>query len=619
MNVTSTTSPHLTEREEGSNETNNQASSTYHYYGIPVVVPMSMAIVIFIILSIFGNIMVILTIVRHKGMRTRTNMFIVNLAVADVLTAAIDMPVSLVTINHGDWIMGDFFCKLNGFTMALLLICSIHTLMYISIHKYISITRPFSRAMNPRRILIMIAAAWCWSALCATGPLVGWNNIIYKLGSSQCGPSLPDGLLDYSHSIVITTTNYLIPLAVMIFCYCRIFQEIDEHMHRIRETSNIPLQNTLMQQKRMSVTLFLVLSCFLVCWTPFVLYSSTVAFVKDKSKVPLIVNPIAYWCGYMNSACNPIIYAFRSHSFRKGYKEIMCGRSSIQSSVGSIAQRSVIQKNRLQQQIFDNNGKALQDQVPASQIIRPPGERGRRKPFLSQTSWMSFTLLPFFSERKSANNSRFPNKKSEEFREVPGFKNKVLNNLEEEDEEVFSRPMEPIMEASHEESMGVAEGCTVLDMEDIETLMPEQSSHSFDGDLVSAGNEDFAILNLENNELSCQVEKTTDSVISTNSYGPSSSCHEKEQDSNGPVLNNLIRRLSADSLSSLNQDLETKDKQQGSDRECHKVKWPLIVRLSKRSLRKRSNKSKNNKVTVEDQVCDDSWNEQVDDRKESCV
>ncbi|XP_076348705.1 uncharacterized protein LOC143246230 [Tachypleus tridentatus] len=617
MNVT-TRSPYLTERKEGNNETNNQASSTYHYYGLPIVAPMSLAIVIFIILSIFGNIMVILTIVRHKGMRTRTNMFIVNLAVADVLTAAIDMPVSLVTINHGDWIMGDFFCKLNGFTMALFLICSIHTLMYISIHKYISITRPFSRAMNPRRILIMIAAAWCWSALCATGPLVGWNNIIYKLGSSQCGPSLPDGLLDYTHSIVITTTNYLIPLAVMIFCYCRIFQEIDEHMHRIRETSNIPLQNTLMQQKRMSVTLFLVLSCFLICWTPFVLYSSTVAFIKDKSKVPPIVNPIAYWCGYMNSACNPIIYAFRSHSFRKGYKEIMCGRSSIQSSVGSIAQRSVIQKNRSQQQILDNNEKPLLNHVPASQIIRPVAERGRRNPFLSQTSWMSFTLLPFFSERKSANNGRSPKKKFEEFRDVPEGKNKVLKNVEGIDEEVFTRPMEPIIEVSREETTGIAEGCTVLDMEDIETLMPEQSHLSFDGDLVSAKNKDFTqsvVLNLENNELSRQAKKTIDSVTSTKNHGPSSSCYEKEQDSNNPHLSNLIRRLSADSLRSLNQDFETKDKQQSSYREGRKVKWPLIARLSKKSLRKRSNKA----VTVEDQICDDSSNEQVDDRKESCV
>lgn len=118
---------------------------TYHFYGNAIVVPMAFILVCIIVLAIGGNIMVILTILRHRGMRTRTNMFIVNLAVADILVAALDMPVSLITIAEGDWIFNKTLCKLNGFTMALFLICSIHTLMYISIHKYISITRPFSR------------------------------------------------------------------------------------------------------------------------------------------------------------------------------------------------------------------------------------------------------------------------------------------------------------------------------------------------------------------------------------------------------------------------------------------------------------------------------------------
>lgn len=120
-------------------------SNYYYFHGYGVVIPMAIIMVFFIVLAIGGNIMVILTILRHRGMRTRTNMFIVNLAVADILVAGLDMPVSLVTIIEGDWIFGDGLCQLNAFTMALFLICSIHTLMYISIHKYISITRPFSR------------------------------------------------------------------------------------------------------------------------------------------------------------------------------------------------------------------------------------------------------------------------------------------------------------------------------------------------------------------------------------------------------------------------------------------------------------------------------------------
>ncbi|XP_035212804.1 melanopsin-like, partial [Stegodyphus dumicola] len=264
----------------------------YLFYGYPVVVPLAILIIIIIVLAVGGNVMVIMTIVRHRGMRTRTNMFIVNLAVADILVAVLDMPVSLTTVIEGRWVFGDTLCKLNGFTMALFLICSIHTLMYISVHKYISITRPFSRAMTPRRIRLMIFASWLWAALCATGPLIGWNRNVYKKGASQCGPSIPKGLLALSHSLLITTSNYIVPLVVMSFCYSKIFREIHIHMQRIRKTSNIDLENSVAQQKKVATTLFLVLACFLLCWTPFVLYSNAAALIKDKSKIPPILNPL---------------------------------------------------------------------------------------------------------------------------------------------------------------------------------------------------------------------------------------------------------------------------------------------------------------------------------------
>ncbi|XP_013786636.2 alpha-2Db adrenergic receptor-like [Limulus polyphemus] len=405
----STTVAFMIEDEKRYNGTKSQLENTYHYHGLSVVVPMSLALVVFIILSVMGNLMVIVTVLRHKEMRTRTNMFLVNLAVADLLTAVIDMPISLVTMIHGDWVLGEFFCKLNGFTMALLLICSIHTLMYISIYKYVSITRPFSQVMTHQRILLMIVVTWGWSAVCATFPLLGWNKIIYKKGSSQCGPGLPKSWKDRSHSILITFSNYVIPLAVMIFCYFWIFKEIHSHIQRMRETSNIPVEDTIFQQKRVSMTLVLVLSCFLICWTPYVLYSTTVAFIQDKSKVPLVINPIAYWCGYMNSACNPIIYAFKTPSLRQGYKEMMCGRMS------------------------------FQERFPIQLLTR---EEEEDKQFLSRFTWISLLLLCFIRKRLDNHSLRA----AEEFQEVP-----VRTNLNTPDLSVQNMRSSIHLQPSNEE------------------------------------------------------------------------------------------------------------------------------------------------------------------------
>jgi len=61
--------------------------------------------------AVVGNSLVVVVVLRNRGMRTRTNLFLCNLAVADLLCATIDMPFSLITVASGSWIFNDVVCK----------------------------------------------------------------------------------------------------------------------------------------------------------------------------------------------------------------------------------------------------------------------------------------------------------------------------------------------------------------------------------------------------------------------------------------------------------------------------------------------------------------------------
>ena len=50
-----------------------------------------------------GNILVILVVVRNAAMRTARNVFIVNLAVSDLMLCLITMPLTLVEILYQTW------------------------------------------------------------------------------------------------------------------------------------------------------------------------------------------------------------------------------------------------------------------------------------------------------------------------------------------------------------------------------------------------------------------------------------------------------------------------------------------------------------------------------------
>lgn len=64
------------------------------------------------LLSVAGNALVILTLVRHKKMRTVTNMFLLNLAISDLLLAVFCMPFTLVPMIMERFIFGNVVCKL---------------------------------------------------------------------------------------------------------------------------------------------------------------------------------------------------------------------------------------------------------------------------------------------------------------------------------------------------------------------------------------------------------------------------------------------------------------------------------------------------------------------------
>ncbi|XP_041456099.1 probable G-protein coupled receptor 63 [Lytechinus variegatus] len=304
----------------------------------PTMIGLSVTLCLLIFISLIGNSLILLTMVIFKHMRTKTNIFIANLAFADLAVTLLCMPFTLTTIITGKWVFGMVMCNTNAFFDALCLVGSIHSLMYISIHKFFSLVKPLSRIITHRRMWMMISVAWLSAFSCAIGPLVGWSSNEFKVGTTQCGPKYPETPLERSHAYYVLTVGYFIPILVIIVLYTFIFRTISQYTERLRLHSSMDIQQIFRQQKRIISTLFLLILSFVLLWTPYFVYASLGMFL-GFDKLPVWLNLFGYWCGYANSAVNPIIYAWRAKSFRDAIKDLCCCRKRSPFSLGGSSGR----------------------------------------------------------------------------------------------------------------------------------------------------------------------------------------------------------------------------------------------------------------------------------------
>ena len=93
------------------------------------------AFILILLVSAVGNLIVIWIVLAHKNMRTVTNYFIVNLAVADFLISILNLPWTFFFLLYQDWWFGPHFCRFCLFIAPCSISASVLTFMAIAIDR----------------------------------------------------------------------------------------------------------------------------------------------------------------------------------------------------------------------------------------------------------------------------------------------------------------------------------------------------------------------------------------------------------------------------------------------------------------------------------------------------
>src|SRR6218665_1056636 len=148
--------------------------------GIVVIAVLKAIVVLSVIGSaVFGNLLVIVSVLRFEKLRLISNSFIVSLAFADLLVACLVMPFNASQEVVGWWVFGETVCDIFNANDVLFSTASLLHLCCISVDRYIAITDPFhyEKKMTKRRVAVMLCCIWSASIVLSHLPIhLQWHT-----------------------------------------------------------------------------------------------------------------------------------------------------------------------------------------------------------------------------------------------------------------------------------------------------------------------------------------------------------------------------------------------------------------------------------------------------------
>uniref|UniRef100_A0A8K9VGP5 Opioid receptor, delta 1b n=1 Tax=Oncorhynchus mykiss TaxID=8022 RepID=A0A8K9VGP5_ONCMY len=269
------------------------------------------------IVGLLGNILVMYGVVRYTKMKTATNIYIFNLALADALATS-TLPFQSAKYLMNTWPFGEFLCKVILAIDYYNMFTSIFTLTMMSVDRYIAVCHPV-RALDfrtPAKAKMINVCIWILSSAIGVPIMVMAVTKVTDKGCMLQFPQ-PDWCWDTVTKICVFIFAFVVPTLVITICYGLMILRLKN----VRLLSGSKEKDRNM--RRITHMVLVVVAVFIICWTPIHIFIILRTMVQINSTNPYV---IASWhlciaLGYMNSSLNPLLYAFLDKNFKRCFSD----------------------------------------------------------------------------------------------------------------------------------------------------------------------------------------------------------------------------------------------------------------------------------------------------------
>ncbi|XP_033921024.1 C-C chemokine receptor type 9 [Melopsittacus undulatus] len=266
------------------------------------------------LVGLMGNILVIVVLFKYKRLKSMTDVYLLNLAISDLLFV-VSLPFwSYFMIDQ--WVFGTFWCKIISWIYLVGFYSGIFFIMLMSIDRYLAIVRAVFSLKARTAFHGSVTSFVVWLvALLASVPELVFAESFTERDYITCTANYPGNFTTWKlfSTLEINILGLLIPLTVMTFCYAMIIKTLG---HCRNEKKNKAVR-----------MIFAVMIVFFLFWTPY----NIVVFLQLLENMGVLRGcqvsrnldyafQVTEILGLSHCCLNPVIYFFMGEKFKKYVK-----------------------------------------------------------------------------------------------------------------------------------------------------------------------------------------------------------------------------------------------------------------------------------------------------------
>ncbi|XP_026150762.1 trace amine-associated receptor 6-like [Mastacembelus armatus] len=274
------------------------------------------------VLTVFLNLLVIISISHFKQLHSTTNLLILSLAASDFFVGLLLLfPIMFI---DGCWFLGDLMCTVYQYLAYIIASTSVGNMVLICIDRYVAICDPmhYSTKVTQKRVKVCICLCWICSVI--------FQSLVMKDALEQPGrynSCFGECIIvvNYIAGIADLLFSFILPITAIVVLYMRVFVVAVSQARAMRShivTVTVQGSRKVTAKKselKAARTLGVVVVVFLLCLCPYY----CVALTGQDNLMNASSAAFVICLYYFNACLNPLIYAFLYSWFRKSVKFIV--------------------------------------------------------------------------------------------------------------------------------------------------------------------------------------------------------------------------------------------------------------------------------------------------------